>query len=105
MKKTLALALAAVMAVSLAACGGGSSSGGSSSGGGSSSSSGEIRLVNNKVEIDEGLKKLAAKYEEETGAYWEGVTRMVKKLEDWNANNMGSIKLDDSTMAFIEKYR
>ena len=67
MKKTLALALAAVMAVSLAACGGGSSSGGSSSGGGSSSSSGEIRLVNNKVEIDEGLKKLAAKYEEETG--------------------------------------
>lgn len=48
---------------------------------------------------------LLQQYEEETGAYWEGVTRMVKKLEDWNENNMGSIKLDDSTMAFIEKYR
>ena len=72
MKKPLALALAVVMAASLAACGGGSSSSGgdsSSSGGDSSSASGsgEIRLVNNKVEIDEGLKKLAAKYEEETG--------------------------------------
>lgn len=70
MKKPLALALAVVMAASLAACGGGSSSSGGSSSGGDSSSasgSGEIRLVNNKVEIDEGLKKLAAKYEEETG--------------------------------------
>ncbi len=28
---------------------------------------GGIRLVNNKVEVDAGLKKLAAKYEEETG--------------------------------------
>ena len=45
MKKTLALALAVVMAVSLAACGGGSSSGGNSGGGDSASSggSGEIR--------------------------------------------------------------
>ena len=68
MKKPLALALAVVMALSLAACGGGSSSGGSSGGGSSSGgSAGEFRLVNNKVEIDEGLKKLAAKYEEETG--------------------------------------
>jgi oligogalacturonide transport system substrate-binding protein len=48
-KKAMALSLAAVMAVSLAACGGGSSSGGSSSGG--SGSSGGSSSGDEKVEL------------------------------------------------------
>ncbi len=42
--------------------------------------------------------------EDDSQVYHDGVTRMIRKLDDWNANNMGSIKLDADTMAFIERY-
>ena len=67
-KKLLAVVLAATMAVCLIACGGSSSGSAASTGEGSGAASGEgIRLLNGKPEIDTQLKKLAAKYEEETG--------------------------------------
>lgn len=67
-KKLLAVVLAAAMAVCLIACGGSSSGSAASTGEGSGAASGEgIRLLNGKPEIDTQLKKLAAKYEEETG--------------------------------------
>ena len=67
-KKLLAVVLAAAMAVCLMACGGSSSGSAASTGKGSGAASGEgIRLLNGKPEIDTQLKKLAAKYEEETG--------------------------------------
>ena len=67
-KKLLAVVLAATMAVFLIACGGSSSGSAASTGEGSGAASGEgIRLLNGKPEIDTQLKKLAAKYEEETG--------------------------------------
>ena len=67
-KRLLAVVLAAAMAVCLIACGGSSSGSAASTGEGSGAASGEgIRLLNGKPEIDTQLKKLAAKYEEETG--------------------------------------
>lgn len=67
-KRLLAVVLAAAMAVGLMACGGSSSGSAASTGEGSGAASGEgIRLLNGKPEIDTQLKKLAAKYEEETG--------------------------------------
>ena len=72
-KKILAVALAAVMAAGLMACGGSSASSsapadGSTGQAAASTSSGEgIRLLNGKPEIDTQLKALAAKYQEETG--------------------------------------
>ena len=67
-KKLLAVVLAAAMAVCLMACGGSSSGSAASTGEGSGAAGGEgIRLLNGKPEIDTQLKKLAAKYEEETG--------------------------------------
>ncbi len=67
-KKLLAVVLAAAMAVCLMACGGSSSGSAASTGAGSGAAGGEgIRLLNGKPEIDTQLKKLAAKYEEETG--------------------------------------
>ena len=67
-KKLLAVVLAAAMAICLMACGGSSSGSAASTGEGSGAASGEgIRLLNGKPEIDTQLKKLAAKYEEETG--------------------------------------
>ncbi len=67
-KRLLAVVLAAAMAVCLMACGGSSSGSAASTGEGSGAASGEgIRLLNGKPEIDTQLKKLAAKYEEETG--------------------------------------
>ena len=67
-KKLLAVVLAAAMAVCLMACGGSSSGSAESTGAGSGAAGGEgIRLLNGKPEIDTQLKKLAAKYEEETG--------------------------------------
>ena len=67
-KRLLAVVLAAAMAVCLMACGGSSSGSAASTGEGSGAAGGEgIRLLNGKPEIDTQLKKLAAKYEEETG--------------------------------------
>ena len=67
-KRLLAVVLAAAMAVCLMACGGSSFGSAASTGKGSGAASGEgIRLLNGKPEIDTQLKKLAAKYKEETG--------------------------------------
>ena len=67
-KRLLAVVLAAAMAVCLMACGGSSSGSAASTGEGSGAAGGEgIRLLNGKPEIDTQLKKLAAKYKEETG--------------------------------------
>ena len=76
MKRWLSLLLAAVLTLSLAACGGGGAPAGNdaqesaestadTSGGAPSANS--IRLVNGKIEVDAALKKLAAMYKEETG--------------------------------------
>lgn len=84
-RKTMALLLAATMGMGLlTGCGGSADSGdaatdtgadaavqdadGTEAGGDASTASeGAIRLVNGKIEIDEPLKALAAKYQEETG--------------------------------------
>ena len=78
-KKLLALALALVMALSLAACGGGdapASDGGSNSGGsdGGSSASGRVYWLNFKPESDEVLQEIAATYTEKTGVPVQVVT-------------------------------
>ena len=76
MKKVLALLLAAVMVLSLAACGAAPATSaapaeGSAAEAGSAApaagGSGALRLVNGKIEIDAQLKKLAQMYEEKTG--------------------------------------
>ncbi|MBQ6986618.1 MAG: carbohydrate ABC transporter substrate-binding protein, partial [Oscillibacter sp.] len=72
MKKWLSLLLAAVLTLSLAACGGApaETSGNAESTAdtsGSTASADSIRLVNGKIEVDAALKKLAAMYKEETG--------------------------------------
>ncbi len=71
MKKVAALALSAVMALSLAACGGGSSSGGSSSGGdsGSSSGGGSDSLTINIWDSNQqaGLQQIVDEWSAESG--------------------------------------
>ena len=78
MKRWLSLLLAAVLTLSLAACGGGAAPAGNeasenaesaadSSGANGAASADSIRLVNGKIEVDAALKKLAAMYKEETG--------------------------------------
>lgn len=84
-KRSLSIALAALMAASaLAACGSSQSDSAGSSAAKTDESAGEskadgkkskadgkggkeLRLVNGKIEVDAALKELAAKYEEETG--------------------------------------
>ena len=71
-KRIVAIALAAVMAVGLMACGG-SSTGAASSGGeaaapaASSGGDADLRLVNGKIEVDAALKSAAVAYEAATG--------------------------------------
>ena len=70
MKKVAALALAAVMALSLAACGGGSSSGGSSSGGDSGSSSGGSNALTINIwdsNQQAGLQQIVDEWSAESG--------------------------------------
>lgn len=59
MKRALALTMAALTGASLLAVGAPATT--------AKAAGTEIRFLNNKVEIDEGLKKLAAAYEKETG--------------------------------------
>ena len=80
-RKVIASVLATVtsLAMVLAGCGGSTANNGAGDATGSGSSAatetkesapsggGTIRLVNNKAEIQEGLQKLVAKYEQETG--------------------------------------
>lgn len=47
---------------------------------------------------------LLERYEDETEAYWAGVTRIVGILKDWTARNMGEITLDDAAQAFVARY-
>ena len=70
MKKVAALALAAVMALSLAACGGGSSAGGSSSGGDSGSSSGGSNALTINIwdsNQQAGLQQIVDEWSAESG--------------------------------------
>ena len=67
MKRWLSLLLAAVLTLSLAACGGGGAPAQESAESTADTSGGSIRLVNGKIEVDAALKKLAAMYKEETG--------------------------------------
>ncbi len=48
---------------------------------------------------------LLRQVEDGSAVFYDGVSRMIQKLDDWNENNMGSIQLDNDTMAFIEWYR
>ena len=75
-KKLLAILLsAATLSMALAGCGAAAPAGDASASAPAATDAsapaetpeGGIRLVNNKVEVDAGLKKLAAAYEEETG--------------------------------------
>ena len=43
--------------------------------------------------------------ETDTGVYREGVSRIAKKLDDWNAQNMGDIQVSAETEEFLQKYR
>ncbi len=43
--------------------------------------------------------------ETDTGVYRDGVSRIARKLDDWNAQNMGDIRLSEEAEAFLEKYR
>ena len=66
-KKILAMTLAAVMAVSLAACGGGKDgSGDSGNGGGASGDGVNITIFNSKIEVQEQFEEMAKEYSEKT---------------------------------------
>ena len=43
--------------------------------------------------------------ETDTGVYRDGVARIAKKLEDWNAQNLGNIQVSQETEEFLKKYR
>ncbi len=43
--------------------------------------------------------------ETDTGVYRDGVARIAKKLDDWNAQNLGDIQVSEETEAFLAKYR
>ena len=43
--------------------------------------------------------------ETDTGVYRDGVSRIAKKLDDWNAQNLGDIRVSEETEAFLAKYR
>ena len=43
--------------------------------------------------------------ETDTGVYRDGVSRIAKKLDDWNAQNMGDIQVSEETEEFLQKYR
>lgn len=43
--------------------------------------------------------------ETDTGVYREGVARIAKKLDDWNASNLGDIQVSAETEEFLAKYR
>ena len=68
-KRVFAIILAAAMTASLTACGGAGAGAADAADATAPAETpeGGIRLVNNKVEVDEGLKKLAKAYEEKTG--------------------------------------
>lgn len=105
-KRLLAVVLAAAMAVCLMACGGSSSGSAASTGKGSGAASGEgIRLLNGKPEIDTQLKKLAAKYKEETGKVFSvetigGDTNASDELKKmYQADNMPDIFVIEANQA------
>ena len=71
-RKVMAILLAGAMVMGLAACGGGADSAAPAEGEATeeaapAAAEGDLRLVNGKIEVDEALKKAAAKYKEETG--------------------------------------
>ena len=43
--------------------------------------------------------------ETDTGVYRDGIARIAKKLDDWNAQNLGDIQVSEETEAFLAKYR
>ena len=43
--------------------------------------------------------------ETDTGIYREGVRRIAQKLDDWNAQNLGDIRVSAETLEFLAKYR
>lgn len=43
--------------------------------------------------------------ETDTGIYRDGVSRIAKKLDDWNAQNLGDIQVSTETEEFLAKYR
>ena len=47
---------------------------------------------------------LLQKYETDSDAYREGVSRMVQKLKAWNDGNQGRIELSKETQAFLARY-
>ena len=44
-------------------------------------------------------------YEDDSVVYRSGVARIARKLDDWNANNLGDIQLDERTREFLDAYR
>ena len=43
--------------------------------------------------------------ETDTGIYRDGVARIARKLDNWNAQNMGDIRVSEETEEFLAKYR
>lgn len=105
-KKILAMALAAVMAVSLAACGGGSGSGdgGSDSGDGGSGGSGgsgvSITIFNSKSEVQSQFEEMAKEYSEKTGVdvevYYSNDTVAAHMASRYSANDPYTISMVDA---------
>lgn len=105
-KKILAMTLAAVMAVSLAACGGGdggSTSGDSGSEGGGKSASGDgvnITIFNSKIEVQEQFEEMAKEYSEKTGVgvevYYSNDTVAAHMATRYSANDPYTLSMVDA---------
>lgn len=107
-KKILAMTLAAVMAVSLAACGGGdggsgSGSGGDGSEGGGGSASGDgvnFTIFNSKIEVQEQFEEMAKEYSEKTGVgvevYYSNDTVAAHMATRYSANDPYTLAMVDA---------
>lgn len=104
-KKLLAMALAAVMAVSLAACGGGSGDGGDGGSGDSKGGSGggdgvSITIFNSKSEVQDQFEEMAKEYSEKTGVnvevYYSSDTVAAHLATRYSANDPYTLSMVDA---------
>lgn len=100
-KKILAMTLAAVMAVSLAACGGGKDgSGDSGNGGGASGDGVNITIFNSKIEVQEQFEEMAKEYSEKTGVgvevYYSNDTVAAHMATRYSANDPYTLSMVDA---------
>ncbi len=64
-----------------------------------------VGYVSSDQEAWRNVFNLLMQFEQPSESYREGVIKLGQMLEDWNAQNMGGITLDETEQAFLDKVR